>query len=217
MVPRTETGNRNQRQEPETVTDLFAAPGIIPSTFPSIESFRGRLVLIKPKSQKQVPNNLGNPGDMKDQITADVTVVDGLGPVNLFKQRQFTGQTLPGPDFPGVWLDAQVVVVQLQDALRAQGMVLGRIDTKTPGTMAVKGNPWGIIAPTEEDKQTARNFLATRTVAAAAAPAPAPAPVAQPAPVYAPQPVVAAAPVAPPAPVQLPTPGSAPAGVNPFA
>lgn len=193
------------------MTDPFAAPGVIPSTFPSIESFRGRLVLIKPKSQKQVPNTLGNPGDMKDQITADVTVVDGLGPVNLFKQRQFTGQTLPGPDFPNSWLDAQVVVVQLQDALKSGGMVLGRIDTKTPGTMAVKGNPWGIIAPTEEDKQIARNFLATRTVAAAAAP------VAQPVPVYAPQPVVAAAPVAPPAPVQLPAPGSAPAGVNPFA
>lgn len=198
------------------MTDPFAAPGIIPSTFPVVESLRGRLVLIKPKSQKTVPNNLGNPGDTQEQVTADVTVVDGLGPVALYKNRQATGQTLPGPDFPGMWFSQQVIVAQLADALRTQGMVLGRIDTKTPGTMAVKGNPWGIIAPTEDDKQAARNFLATRTVAAAAAPAPAP--VAQAAPVYAPQPVVQpSAPQVPPAPVSLPAPGSAPAGVNPFA
>lgn len=191
------------------MTDPFAGPAPIPSTFPVVESFRGRLVLITPKSQKTVPNNLGNPGDTQEQVTADVTVVDGQGPIPLFKNRQATGQTLPGPDFPGMWLSSQVIVTQLQDALRSGGMVLGRIDTKTPGTMAVKGNPWGIIAPTEEDKNIARAFLANRMVSGASAPAPAP--VAQP--VTPPVAAVAAA--------TNPFAASAPAaqapGVNPFA
>lgn len=196
------------------MTDPFAAPAAIPSTFPVIESLRGRLVLIAPKSQKTVPNNLGNPGDTQEQITADVTVVDGLGPVPLFKNRQPTGQTLPGPDFPGMWITQDRIVKQLADALTSRGMVLGRIDTRTPGTMAVKGNPWGLIEPTEADKQTARNFLATRTVSAALPPSPAP--VQQAALVAAPaaQPAAVQVPAAPPA---VPVPGSAPAGVNPFA
>lgn len=196
------------------MTDPFAAPAAIPSTFPVIESLRGRLVLIAPKSQKTVPNNLGNPGDTQEQITADVTVVDGLGPVPLFKNRQPTGQTLPGPDFPGMWITQDRIVKQLADALKSRGMVLGRIDTRQPGTMAVKGNPWGLIDPTEADIQTARNFLATRTVSAALPPAVAP--VQQAALVAAPtaQPAAVQVPAAPPA---VPVPGSAPAGVNPFA
>jgi hypothetical protein len=39
-------------------------------------------------------------------------------------------------------------------------MVLGTIDTQTPGTDPRKGNAWGIIPATEEQKQIARNFLA---------------------------------------------------------
>lgn len=200
------------------MTDPFAAPAAIPSTFPVIESLRGRLVLIAPKSQKTVPNNLGNPGDTQEQITADVTVVDGLGPVPLFKNRQPTGQTLPGPDFPGMWITQDRIVKQLADALKSRGMVLGRIDTRTPGTAAMKGNPWGLIDPTPDDVQTARNFLATRTVSAALPPTPAPvqaAPVyVQQAPTAAPQPAAVQVPAAPPA---VPAVGSAPAGVNPFA
>lgn len=189
------------------MTDPFAGPAPIPSTFPVVESFRGRLVLISPKSQKTVPNNLGNPGDMQEQVTADITVVDGQGPVPLFKNRAATGQTLPGPDFPGTYLSQQVIVTQLQDALRTHGMVLGRIDTKTPGTMAVRGNPWGIIAPTEEDKNIARAFLANRMVSGASAPAPVSQPVTPPvaAVAVATNPFAASAPAA-----QTP-------GVNPFA
>lgn len=213
------------------MTDPFAAPAAIPSSFPTVASFRGRLVLIRPLKQETVPNNLGKPGDTQERVTADITVVDGLGPVPQMKGNppSPTGQMFQGPEFRGTYLQSEVVVVQLADALRDRGMVLGRIDTKTPGTQPMKGNPWGIIAPTEEDKQIARNFLATQMVGAASAPAAAPqqntvtyvqqTPVqaqilAHGSPQYAPQTVPNQA---PPAAVPPPQPGSAPAGVNPFA
>lgn len=206
--------------EPRTVTDPFAGPAAIPSSFPTVASFRGRLVLIRPVKQETVPNNLGAPGSTQERVTADITVVDGLGPVPQMKGNPPapTGQMFQGPDFPGTYVQSEVIVKQLADALSSRGMVLARIDTRTPGTNPIKGNPWGLIDPTEADKQTARNFLANRTVSAASAPAAAP--------VQAPQvyqhptgsAVQAPAAYVPPAtPPQLPAPGSAPAGVNPFA
>jgi hypothetical protein len=208
------------------VTDPFAAPAAIPSSFPTVASFRGRLVLIRPTAQQTVPNNLGAPGSTQERVTADITVVDGLGPVPQMKGNPPTptGQMFQGPDFPGTYVQSEVIVKQLADAVTSRGLVLARIDTRQPGTQPMKGNPWGLIDPTEEDKQTARNFLATRTIGAASAPAP----QQNAAPVYVQQtPVQAqilaqgapapAAYVPPAAPPQLPVPGSAPAGVNPFA
>lgn len=175
------------------MTDPFAAPAPIPSSFPTVASFRGRLVLIKALRQETVPNSLGGPGAVQERVTADVTVVDGLGPVPVMKQNVPTGQTLEGPEFKNTWLTGQVVTQQLADAVRTGVPVLGRIDTQKPGGTPMKGNPWGIISPTEEDKNTARQFLAARMVGSAAAPA--------------------AVPQAPP----LPAPGSAAPGSNPFA
>jgi hypothetical protein len=139
-----------------------------------------------------------------------------------------TGQFLDGPDFTGVYISQSRVVQQLTPSIPA-GMVLARVGLYKEGQPQGQGNPWGLVDPTDEDRQTARNFLANRTVAASSAPAAAPqtappvyspplAPQAQTAPVYAPQPVAQQMPPqAPPTPVQLPTPGSAPAGANPFA
>lgn len=207
------------------MTDPFAAPAAIPSSFPTVASFRGRLVLIRPLGQQTVPNNLGAPGSTQERVTADITVVDGLGPVPQMKGNPPTptGQMFPGPDFPGVYVQSEVIVKQLADALSSRGMVLARIDTRNPGTQPMKGNPWGLMDPTEDDKQIARNFLANRTVAAAsgpagqqnAAPVPGTHPFATQAAVASPQPSPVYVP--PAAPPQLPAPGSAPAGANPFA
>lgn len=169
------------------MTDPFAAPAVIPSNFPTVASLRGRLVLIKPVSQKTVPNNLGKPGDMQEQITANVTVVDGLGPVPQMKngnQVVIGGQPqwIDGPEWNGMWISSEVIVKQLADALSTGGMVLGRVNTPNPNAAPGKGNAWGLVDPTEEDKQTARSFLASRMVGAAAAPAAQP--VTQSAPVY---------------------------------
>lgn len=207
------------------MTDPFAAPAAIPSSFPTVASFRGRLVLIKPLKQETVPNNLGAPGSTQERVTADILVVDGLGPVPQMKGNPPTptGQMFEGPEYRGVYVQSEVIVKQLAEALAGRTQVLAWIDTKTPGTQPMKGNPWGLINATEnaDAVQTARNFLASRMVGAAQAPAAAP--VQQ----YAPQPVPNATPVyqqqltnpvqAPPAAPSLPQPGSAPAGVNPFA
>lgn len=150
--------------ETETVTDPFGAPGAIPSEFPTMASLRGRLVLIKPLKQETVPNNQGAPGQMQERVTANVTVVDGLGPVPVMNRGVPTGQTLAGPEFQGMWISQEVIVKQLAEALRTGGMVLGRVDTRTPGSAPGKGQPWGLIDPSEQDKQTARDYLAGRVV-----------------------------------------------------
>lgn len=207
------------------VNDPFADPIIPPSTHPTIGSFRGRLIMITPTKTEMVQDNL-NPGKIVERITANITVVDGQGPVPVVKGNPPTptGQYLEGPDFTGVWLQSERVVTQLHDYVGTGRPVLGVIDTRNPGTDPKKGNPWGITAATPEQKQHAVNFLNSRTVGAAAAPAPVPA--AQPqyttAPAmqqYAQQANLYAQPTAPPvaapaaqpvaAPVQAPAPGVA--------
>lgn len=189
--------------------DPFQDPFTPPSTHPTIASFRGRLIMVTPKKSDTVPDNL-NPGKMVERITADVTVVDGLGPVPLMKGNppQPTGQYLDGPDFVGVWIQSSYLVSQLQ--LSGIGRtVLGIIDTKTPGTNPGKGNPYGITAASPQQKQQAMQFLASRTVGAAAAPAPVPQP--QAAPTYPRQDTVQPAPVygAPVGSINVPNPFTA--------
>ena len=154
------------------MTDPFASPAVIPSTYPSVQSFHGRLVLISPKKIEQRPNKQ-NPAQMDDRITADVTVVDGQGAVPLWSNRVQTGQFLEGPDFTGVYFGQSRIVKQLFPSIPS-GMVLARIGLYKEGQPAGQGNPWGLVDPTEEDKQIARNFLANRTIGAVSAPAAAP-------------------------------------------
>lgn len=187
------------------VQNPFADPVQPPSTYPSQASLRGRLVLIMPIKIEQVPSNL-NPGQTQERITASVTVVDGLGPVPDIKNNQPTGQWLEGPDFAGVWLSGQRIVDQLRSYINTGQSVLGVIETYKPGQVPMKGNPWGILTATDEQKAQATQFLAQRTVAAAAAPAPQPAPVqdyAAQATMYAQQaPAAAPSPLNPPYPAQ---------------
>lgn len=146
-------------------TDPFAAPSAIPSTYPKPTDLKGHLVLISPVKLESVPNTQGKPGDMQDRVTADVKVVDG-------ELANFPGQT----EFTGVYFSGSRVVPALVPSIQARGMVLARFETRDPSAKAGKGNPWGLQDPTEADKQTARDYLAGRTVAAAQAPAPAAAP-----------------------------------------
>lgn len=200
---------------PQQFQDPFADPAIPPSTYPSVESLRGRLVMISPRTIEQRPSQQ-NPAVLVDRITADVSLVDGLGPVPVFKQRQATGQYLDGPDFTGMYLSGSRVVDQLRTFVGTGRAVLGVIDTRVPGTMAGQGNPWGLTAATDEQKAQARAYLANRSVAQTAPPTPAPVQQTAAQPVPAPLPVTTPS----PAPVSAPTvpaPGSALPGTNPFA
>ena len=158
----------------------FADPIIPPSTHPTVGSFRGRLIMITPTKTEMVNDNL-NPGKVVERITANITVVDGQGPVPVVKGNPPapTGQYLEGPDFTGVWIQSERIVQQLSSYAGKGQPVLGIIDTRNPGTAPMKGNPWGITAATPEQKAHAVNFLNSRTVGAAAAPDPQPVPQAQ--------------------------------------
>lgn len=199
------------------VQDPFSDPIIPPSTHPKVAGFRGRLIMITALKQETVPDG-NNPGKFKERITANVTVVDGMGPIPMTAGNPPapTGQYLEGPDFTGVWLEGQRIVEQLTTFVGKGQPVLGIIDTRNPGTNPAKGNPWGITAATPEQKAHAVNFLNSRTVGAAAAPQAAP-PAQQFPPQYAqPQYQQQATPQAPaPGVASTPAPGQVPAA-NPF-
>jgi hypothetical protein len=205
------TPKHNKRQETETVT--FPTPGTDPfadpaatSVRPSIGSLRGRLVMITPRKIETVASNM-NPGQTEDRMTADVSVVDGLGPVPQMKNNVPTGAFLDGPDFTGVWISSTRVVDQCRPFVGTGKPVLGVIETWKPGQQPIKGNPWGIVTATPEQRAQAVNFLNSRAIGATAQPAPQPqaalytqqapqgapmAPVQQPAPVYGHAPAAAA-------------------------
>lgn len=166
-----------------TPTDPFQTPTPRASAFASADSFRGRLVLLRPtKVERDIPKQAHKPeGPKGDRVTANVTVVDGQGPVQVFAQRQPTGKFLDGPEHRGVWFNQDQLAAGLQDVRgNLLELVLARIDTLKPGTPAGQGNPWVFQDPSEADKDVARKFLASQMVGSAAAPT-------QPAPPAAPQ------------------------------
>lgn len=151
-------------------TDPFAAPIPPSSSFASADSFRGRLILMKAtKVERDVPSQ-DDPSKKSDRYTVDVTTVDGKGPVQVYSYSSPTGKMLEGPTHKGVWFSQQRLADSLEFSLKNDTGILGTLETQKPGERARKGNAWGLINPTEADKQTARDFLANRTISEAAAP-----------------------------------------------
>lgn len=145
--------------------DPFAEPSDIPSENPSVASFRGRLVLIEPSTlERGLPNTL-NPGTTQDKLTATITTVDGLGAVEVWSDGSPTGHKVDGPRHENVWIfNDRVIKGCLDSEGRIRKMVLARIETFKPGEKPRKGNPWGLLSPSDADKQLARDFLAGRTI-----------------------------------------------------
>lgn len=157
--------------------DPFAGPAEVLSVFPSVASFRGRLVIIEPTGYEYDVPNQDDPSKKADRVTATVTVVDGSGDVELMPGGDPSGKFIPGPEYRGVWIGQERLVQQLlkdYERGRTHKMVLGRFETFKPGVKPRKGNPWGLLPPTEADKQVARQFLANRMGSQLAAPAAAP-------------------------------------------
>lgn len=156
--------------------DPFADPTPRSSDFASAASFRGRLILVEPtKIEHNVPKQSSNPnGDKGDKITANVTVVDGQGPIQIYDRFTPTGRYLDGPTHYGVWFNQGQIVDALQslDKKTLHKMVLMRVDTLKPGTQPGQGNPWVVSPATDAEKATARNFLASQMVGGASAPTP---------------------------------------------
>lgn len=156
------------------MTDPFARPTPRQSNFASADSFRGRLVLIEPtKVEFDVPKQANQPNGPKGtRVTATVTVVDGKGPVQSYSNR-VPGAMLEGDVHRGVWFGQEQISAGLLelDGKTPLKMVLARIDTLKPGSPAGQGNPWVLGDFTDADAQTARDYLAGRTIAQASQPA----------------------------------------------
>lgn len=148
--------------------DPFEDPTPRMSAFASADSFRGRLIMIEPvKVERDVPKQANQPNGAKgDKVTANVTVLDGAGPVQVYSQRVPTGKFLDGNVHRGVWFNQDQVTQALQtpDGKSLRGRVLCKLDTLKPGTQAGPGNPWTVTAATPEEKKAAAAALASLIV-----------------------------------------------------
>lgn len=141
------------------VDDPFENPTPRQAKHASADSFRGRLIAIEPLSvEHDVPKQANQPNGAKgDKITANVIVLDGLGPVKVYSQRVATGGTLDGPVYRKVWFNQDQIAeaCQTPDGKSLLKLVLCRIDTLRPGQMAGQGNPWVVLPATPEERKQA--------------------------------------------------------------
>jgi hypothetical protein len=131
----------------------------------------GRLLLILPrKLEEGLPNRLGPAGSTQDRMTADVIVLDG-GPIayggapeKVPPRPHDKSATVPHKN-PRMFISSVGLISQCRDALAKKvttgqpGMVLGRLAVgEAKGDQAP---PYLLTPPTEQDKQVARQYLAT--------------------------------------------------------
>lgn len=138
----------------------------IPSEFASADSFRGRVVLIEVTGYEVDVPFKGDERKFTDRVTAKVTTVDGKGRVQIFSQKVPTGTYLEGPEHEGVWFSQDRIrkVIAPEGGRSVGKRTLAVIETYKPGKIAGQGNPWGLLDPTPEQIQTAKDFLAGRAV-----------------------------------------------------
>lgn len=121
----------------DTHTDPFAPPSKGGDKIP-LDELNGSLLLFTVKS---VETGIQTSFGTADAVKADVAALDGARKADT-------------------WDDALIFPRVLQSQLRGNigGMVLGRLGKgqAKPGQSA----PWILSDPTDDDKQTARNYLA---------------------------------------------------------
>lgn len=125
-----------------TVTDPFAAP----SGGTKLAEFKDRLVLFTPQELlKDVETKYGK----SDAVSTDVVVLDGPN---------------AGEKHDSVRVFQKIFVSELGARIgKERPMLLARIKT-VPNKKDAEGKPvWVPEAPTEEDKQVARDYLAKAT------------------------------------------------------
>lgn len=147
----------------------FDDPDEIASEFASLDSFRQRVVMITPTAFD--PENRNDEGKLQPKYTATITTVDGKGKVQQFANKAPTGSYLEGPVHAGVWLSQERIVKSLKTAWAAKSSVIGIPETYKPGRPSGKGNPWGLLKATDDQKKAAREFLANLAVSGSSDPA----------------------------------------------
>lgn len=115
------------------------------------EHVNGRLLLITPTDSGTRQSTLPGQTDKEYTfITTDTVVLDG----EIDDMVDEVPMVLEDFQYSG-----QAITAQLQPALRKQGMVLGRLGQKPSQTKGF-GPAWVLAEPTEDDKVTARKYLA---------------------------------------------------------
>lgn len=118
--------------------DPFSAPGS--SNF-DIPEYKGNLLLITPLAfETEVKTTFGE----KDAVRADIVILDGED----------------GPEAHDDVLIFPLVLIGQTKGRVGKGMVLGRLGQREPSKPGQ--NPaWALEDPTDEDKQAARDYLAS--------------------------------------------------------
>ncbi len=144
--------------------DPFENPTPRQAKFASAASFRGRLVMIEPTLvERDIPKKATAPNGAKgDRVTANVTTMDGLGPVPIVSNNVPTGQMLEGPLYRKVWFSQDQIADGLQslDKQSLKKRVLARIDTLKPGQTPGEGNPWILADATPAEREQAIKLYA---------------------------------------------------------
>lgn len=113
-----------------------------PSSGARITDFEGALLLIKPtKKEEEIPTAFGP----ADAVVADVVVLDGQ-------------HANPDP-YTDVYVFQKALQGQLKAKVGTGRYVLGRLGKGV--AKAGQSAPWLLLDPTEQDKATARTYLAT--------------------------------------------------------
>lgn len=156
--------------------DPFEDPTPRVSKFANAYSFRGRLIMVEPTNvEHNVPKNASEPNGAKgDKVTANVTLMDGLGNVFACPEGETSDIEIQGPMYRGVWFNQDQIADSLLTPERTlRKRVLMRINTLNGSGRAKRGNPWIVIPATAEEKAAAAEILNQMTASQFEAPAPA--------------------------------------------
>jgi len=129
------------------MSDPFSAP----AQGTKVTAYNGALLLVSPYDYREnVQTSFGE----KDAVEANVVVLDE--PKDGFPE----GESAPH-EAEGVLLFQGVLIGQTKAKVASGGMVLGRLGQRPPSKPGQ--NPsWVLEDPTEDDKQKARDYLATK-------------------------------------------------------
>lgn len=148
--------------------DPFAEPGPTGGgKMPSMAQLKGRLLLVTPTGiEKGITSPLKK--TPHDRITADVVILDGdpiKGVLNKDGEVTHVYDTPLAPPhrLDALWISQMVLVNQLRNALKSEGMVLGRV-TQLPAQTAGNNKAWSLDAATEDDKKVARAYIESQKV-----------------------------------------------------
>ena len=128
----------------DEVQDPFSGPG---ESGPGITTFEGHLLLVTPT--EYIDEMTTAYGDT-DAVVADMVVLDG---------PELEEEGVP-EEFPETYIFQNRLIAQTKRKVN-RGMILGRLGKKKAEKKGYS-DAWSLEDPDEDDKQKARDYLATK-------------------------------------------------------